>query len=146
MMAVIFDAELKTRVDRVLSSYPVMLAYLYGSQASGQATPLSDVDIALVLEEGRYDPTQRLRLELQIEDDFVRVCDIPKADVRVINQAPLLVRGEVLTNGTLLYSRDEEYRVDFETLTRKLYFDFLPSAEMIRTEYFAHLLSRGEHG
>jgi predicted nucleotidyltransferase len=146
MMAVIFDAALKSRLAEVLSCYPVMLAYLYGSQASGQATPLSDVDIALVLKEGHYDPARRMRLELQIEDDIVRGCDIPEADVRAIDQAPLLVRGEVVTNGILLYSRDEEFRVEFETLTRKLYFDFLPAARMIQAEYFAHLLSRGEHG
>jgi len=142
----IIDDVFKSRLAQVLTRFPVALAYLYGSQATGQATPLSDVDIALLLEEGSYDTVNRLKLELQIEDEIVQNCNLSKADVRVINQAPLLVRGEVVTSGVLLYSRDEEARVDFETYTRMLYFDFLPAAEMIRNEYFQYLLKRGENG
>ncbi len=109
MSTVLIDQKLKSKLADVLSRFPVTLAYLYGSQAVGQATPLSDVDIALLLEEGSYDTANRLKLELQIEDEIVQNCNLSKADVRVINQAPLLVHGEVVTSGVLLYSCDEGY-------------------------------------
>jgi hypothetical protein len=140
------DASLHSCLNQVFSSHPVALAYLYGSVAAGRATPLSDVDIALVLIEGQYDPSKRLELELKIEDEIARTCRIGEIDVRAINYAPLMVRGEIVTKGMLLYSRDEDFRVDFETSTRSEYFDFLPLAAVHRQAFFEYLAKRGTHG
>lgn len=129
------DASMRACLSQVFSSHPVALAYLYGSVAAGRATPLSDVDIALVLVDGQYDPSKRLALELKIEDEIAQACGIGEIDVRAINDAPLMVRGEVVTNGILLFSRDEVFRVDFETSTRSEYFDFLPVAILHQKAY-----------
>jgi predicted nucleotidyltransferase len=40
----------------VFARYRVIAAYLFGSQVSGTRTPLSDVDIAVLLEQGRAAP------------------------------------------------------------------------------------------
>ena len=47
--------QLKTGLEAILPGYPITLAYLYGSAAAGRATPLSDVDVALVASE-KIDP------------------------------------------------------------------------------------------
>lgn len=141
-----FDTSLRSCLGQVFSSHPVALAYLYGSAAGGRATPLSDVDIALVLVEGQFDPKKRLVLELKIEDDIVRTCGLIKVDVHAINDAPLMVRGEVVTKGILLFSRDESFRVSFETSTRSEYFDFLPVAVLHQKAYLERLDKRGSHG
>ncbi|MGH9202269.1 MAG: nucleotidyltransferase family protein [Vicinamibacterales bacterium] len=39
-------------VASVAARYPVVAAYLFGSQSTGQATPLSDIDVAVLLEGG----------------------------------------------------------------------------------------------
>jgi hypothetical protein len=140
------EKRLRQCMDGVLGAHPVALAYLYGSAASGRATPLSDVDIALVMEEQEFDPAQRLELELKIEDQLVQACEIAELDVRFINQAPIMVRGEVVTNGILLYSRDEIFRVEFESSTRSEYFDFMPVAAMHQKATFERLLERGLNG
>ena len=41
------EQELRTRVVGVLKAHDVRLAYLFGSQAKGEATDLSDVDLAV---------------------------------------------------------------------------------------------------
>jgi len=140
------EIQFRECLKQVLIYYPVALAYLYGSQAAGQATPLSDVDIALVMVDHDYDPKSRLELELRVEEEIARICGIGNIDVRVMNNAPLMVRGEVVTNGKLLYCRDEVFRVDFETSTRSEYFDFLPVAAMHRQAYFERLSKRGKDG
>ena len=48
-------------------------------------------------------------------------------------------QGEVLTEGRLLYSRDEDLRVAYQVRTLKRYFDFQPTLEMMRAAYFDHL-------
>ena len=57
-----------------------------------------------------------------------------------------MIRGEVVTHGILLYSPDEDFRIQFETTTRSAYFDFLPVAAMIQQEYFDRLYERGLNG
>jgi uncharacterized protein len=131
----------------ILTKYPVTAAYLYGSLAEGRATKFSDLDLALLLHQEAVRPeTGFLRLELEIAAEIAAACHVPDPDVRVINLAPLLFQGEVLTRGKLIYCSDHEARVDFETLTRSLYFDFRPTADMIRETYFENILQRGFHG
>jgi predicted nucleotidyltransferase len=112
--------------------------------ADGQALPLSDVDLALVL---RPDPSfsayDRIRMEFEIAAEVESQCAISPVDVRSMNDAPLPVRGMVVTEGILLFSRDEEFRIDFEVYTRKLYFDFLPTQEMMRQAFFESLKKEG---
>ena len=144
MAAELVNASRYTCLKEIFSKYPIALAYLYGSQAAGRATPLSDTDIALVIASDDYDPRSRLDLELQVEEEIARVCKIDNLDLRVINEAPLMVRGEVVTNGILLFSQDEGFRVDYETSTRSEYFDFMPVAAMHRQAYIERLRERGK--
>lgn len=131
---------LQQHLPDILRDRPVLLAYGYGSAVAGCATPLSDIDIALVLApDCGLDAYQRFMLELEIEAEIERRCGIHNADVRSIDDAPLRVQGRVVTSGRLLYARDEDLRVAFEVRTRKRYFDFQPVLAMMREAYFAHL-------
>jgi len=131
---------LKQHLPDILKHRPVLLAYLYGSVAEGCPTPLSDVDIALVLmPDCGMDAYQRFMMELEIEAEVERRCGFQNADVRSINDAPLRVQGQVATRGLLLYSKDEDLRVAYEVRTRKQYFDFQPVLVMMREAYFARL-------
>lgn len=130
-------ARLRAALPEILGARPVIAAYLYGSVADGRVLPGSDVDIALILTPGcnlaTYD---RMALELDIAAEIAD-CDLGReVDVRIINEAPLAVQGVVLTEGILLYSGDDMLRQDYEVLTRKLYFDFLPTIRMMRQAYF----------
>jgi|Deesub1362B_J571_1020462.scaffolds.fasta_scaffold03004_2 hypothetical protein len=117
-------SQLRKDLPDLLADQPVELAYLFGSAARGQTTPLSDVDIALVTERP-LPPLARLDLELYIETGLSNA-GIPKADVRVINEAPPAVRGRVVTEGILLYCRDTRVRMAFEIRARSQYFDLQP--------------------
>ena len=124
----------------ILKPHPVLLVYVYGSVAMGCPTPLSDVDIALVLAPScRLNAYQQFMMELDIEAEIERRCGLHNADVRSINEAPLRIQGQVVTKGRLIYSKDEGFRVAYETRTRKRYFDFQPVLAMMREAYFAWL-------
>jgi uncharacterized protein len=131
-------AELVERLreaENIFSPHPVALAWLYGSQATGRATPLSDIDVALVTE-GELPPRERLRLELTLETELAAACS-GQFDVRIINNAPLAVRGTVVQTGVPIYVRDDAFRVRFESRARKLYLDFLPVVRFHRKAFFA---------
>ncbi len=140
-------SRLQAELPGILHGRPVMLAYLFGSVADGTTLPSSDVDIALVLEPGcNPAPYDRMKMEFDIAAEVEKRCQVNEADVRSIDSAPLTVRGTVLTEGVLLFSRDEEFRVEYEVYTRKMYFDFLPAAEKMREEFFRHLKEEGLTG
>jgi predicted nucleotidyltransferase len=137
--------RLKANIGSILESYPIRLAYLYGSAAAGNSTPFSDVDIALVADWDLV-PRERLKLMLEIEVELADQCDIHDADVRIINDAPLVFRGRVACDGILLYARDEATRIEFETTTRDAYFDYLPVHRKLQEAFFADVRERGLHG
>jgi predicted nucleotidyltransferase len=137
--------RLKANIGSILESYPIRLAYLYGSAAAGNSTPFSDVDIALVADRELV-PRERLKLMLEIEVKLADQCDIHDADVRIINDAPLVFRGRVACDGILLYARDEATRIEFETTTRDAYFDYLPVHRKLQEAFFADVRERGLHG
>ncbi|MGC9522299.1 MAG: hypothetical protein ACP5HG_10535 [Anaerolineae bacterium] len=64
----------------------------------------------------------------------------------MINEAPLIFRGRVVTEGILLYASDEEARIDFEVKTRLRYFDYLPVYREMRDTFLAAIRERGLYG
>lgn len=127
----------------ILADYPaVVAAYFHGSAAEGRATPLSDVDVALVCRRD-VEPYQALKMELRIESRLAEEAGIRNADVRCLNDAPLLVRGAVACNGILVYCADDDARVAFETSTWSEYFDYLPLAIQLREAFLADVRERG---
>jgi predicted nucleotidyltransferase len=136
---------LRRGLPRILRGQPVALAYLYGSSVTGQTTPFSDVDIALVTNAG-LSPLERLKLILRLQTDLADVCDMRNADVRIIDDAPLIFRGRVVCEGILVFARDESERVAFETSTRMRYFDYLPVHQELQDAFFADLRERGLYG
>ena len=137
--------RLRQALSAILKDRPVKLAYLHGSVAIGFTTPFSDMDIALVTDRAMT-PLERLHLTSAVELDLAEHWDIRHADVRVINDAPLVFRGRVVCEGILLFARDEATRIEFETTTRDDYFDYLPVHRQLQEAFFAHLRKQGLHG
>ncbi len=99
------------------------LVYLHGSYATGNSTPLSDVDIALVINTKHFGKN-RWDFEIEIEDLLEGSFPTFEFDVRIINDAPLDFQGKVITDGKLLYAISDTIRANYEERTRKHYFDF----------------------
>ena len=131
-----FDVEglsvdhLREVIGRVLSASPeIAAAYAFGSRIGGRPLPSSDLDLAFVARRDAdlaADPLLAERLTARIAAELESSLEI---DGLLADRLPLNVRGRVVTEGLLLYEAEPERRVDFETSTRRLYFDFLPFIE-----------------
>jgi predicted nucleotidyltransferase len=107
---------------RAFEGEPVVFAYLFGSQATGKTHPRSDVDVAVYLEASvPRDRYLDYRLKLPAGLEKARVGNV---EVIVLNNVPLRLRGRVLREGKLLYSRDEPARVRYVSKTLREFFDF----------------------
>jgi predicted nucleotidyltransferase len=131
-------------LDQAFERREVTLAYLYGSQARGDAGPLSDVDVAVLFgpdvpESERFNRVLHLIGELGsvFHRDDVYVVDLAGA-------SPLL-RHRVYYDGRLLYCTDETVRVRFETTALRDYVDTEPLRRIKRRyilEYFERPVGR----
>lgn len=125
--------HLRQATPAVIDGEAVLVAYLFGSQATGRARPDSDIDVAVLLEENA-DPESFLDLRLRLASAFERTADVGPVEVVILNEAPLRLQGRVLSEGVLLYSLDEPLRVRYESLTRRQYFDFEEKAAALDRE------------
>ena len=112
-------------LSAVIARYPVIAAYLFGSQARGDTTPLSDVDIAVILEPGA-EPTVQARLI----SDLMLALRRSDIEVVVLNNAPPLLKERAISRGRLLDCRDEAARVRFEVAARREYLDTMRLREV----------------
>jgi len=106
----------------------VCLAVLYGSQARGQAGPLSDVDIAVLLERA-CDPARYFDIRLDLIGRLMQALNTNEVDVIILNQAPLALQYRVVRDGVVLYSRHHDHMIEFVSQSVSRYLDFKPVIE-----------------
>lgn len=100
----------------------VRVTYLFGSYAKDTAGPLSDLDIAVLLDEC-LDKQERFDLKLKLINGISAILKTDKLDVVVMNEAPLLLNYNIIKGGRILDSKDEAERVRFETRILSRYLD-----------------------
>ncbi len=99
--------------------------YLFGSNARGTATAMSDIDIALLLRPG-VDASRYFPLRLQYIARIQEILRTEKVDVVILDQAPLHLAYEIVSRGVLLLDRDPHRRVSFEADRIGRFLDFKP--------------------
>jgi len=109
----------------IFKNTPVLFAYLYGSYVSGLSHPFSDLDIGIYVEglDIKTSLDLELSLALRIDEELGHAL---QTEVRILNLLPLAIKGNILGEVDLVYCRDEDKRIEFETQVRTAYFDFLP--------------------
>lgn len=104
----------------------MIAAYVFGSQATGSATPLSDVDIAVLLASDAASPAE---IQVMLMSDLMGVLHRNDLDVVILNAAPVLPRHRAVSRGRLLFCRDHAARAAFEAATLREYLDTAPLRE-----------------
>lgn len=105
----------------VLRQAGARFAYLHGSRAAGTSGPGSDIDIGAFFG-GRAPESFEVLLP-------------PGVDLLVLDRAPLELAGRVAVGGRLLFEDDPAARVEWEAMTRKIYFDELPRIRRAHREF-----------
>lgn len=120
----------KEAIRAVLKNHEeILFAYLHGSFVKKDA--FHDIDVAIYLERM---PASVLEYELQMETDLMEALRKYIIDVRVLNGAPLSFKYNVIKDGIVLLSKDDDKRADFEEKTIVLYLDFLPYRKLYLRE------------
>jgi predicted nucleotidyltransferase len=122
------DQAALERLGTALDREGVVAGLLIGSQARGNPSPLSDVDIAVWHDPG-LDPGARLQLQLEIGAAAAQALGTDEVDVILLNRAPPLLRHRAIRDGRRLLVRDADERVRLETRAILEYLDTAPLRE-----------------
>jgi predicted nucleotidyltransferase len=115
-------------LKRYLKEYQeIVVAYLFGSHARGEADARSDVDIAVLLHAGLPDAAH---LELRLDAEICDILGSNEVDVLFLNDAPLPMQAEVIRTGQIIVSNDEDARIGYEVDAMNRWWDFQPIFEM----------------
>lgn len=119
----------------------VIALYLFGSRATGSAGPLSDIDIAILLNEGLGKDTYwgKMTFYWDKANDILHTDEV---SFILLNTAPLTIQYGVITESKVMYSRDEDTRLSFEEKVIDNYMDFRP----VLDEYDKEFLKQIEEG
>ncbi|MDW8061817.1 MAG: DUF86 domain-containing protein [Nitrososphaerota archaeon] len=92
----------------------VLLAYLFGSRARGEASPISDYDVAVLLKDSGL---QAFAEVLSSISKTLGVCE-DKIDILDLARAPLHLKAKVLSEGILIIDRGYDDTLRLEVNTR----------------------------
>jgi len=106
------NVDIPERLFNVFRRNDILLAYLFGSRARGDAREESDYDFAILF--GR---AVGVLEEVELAVEAADALDVPadKVDVVSLDRADLYLAFKVVREGELIYARDEETRRRFET-------------------------------
>lgn len=115
-------------------------AVLFGSTATGRATPASDLDVALSFDHARSPGfADQLALAADLSRDSGR-----DVDLVVLEEAGTVLRREVSRRGRLLWERAPGEFARFRCALAVEWEDFAPFFEKCRRGFLQALIRQGE--
>lgn len=121
------------KLKRIFRKNKVIFAYLFGSQAKGKIGKLSDIDIAVFLDE-KIPRERYFDIKLKLIGEFMDLFKTNTIDVVLLNEAPPLLFHRILKEGKLIFSSDEKKRLDQEVKAIMRYLDWRPFLEKYTKE------------
>lgn len=118
--------------DVLMQDPIVVFAYLFGGLAAGRVNPLSDVDIAVYINDNRDLANYKLALYDRITDAL----GTGEVDLIILNTAPISIAGRVLQNKKLLIDKEPFRRHAYESLVLREFFDFRVMEEALLARRF----------
>ena len=102
----------------------VQVAYLFGSAAKGALGPLSDVDVAVLL---NSPPENWHENKMNLMEGLVWIFGIPKVDIVILNSADPVLSHRVILEGEPIFIRDDilKFRQEKKILNEYLDTSFL---------------------
>jgi predicted nucleotidyltransferase len=117
-------ADIATRLSelgRVLERCPaVVFAYLFGGAGRGELKPLSDVDVAIYVDE----TANQVDARLEAVGAVVSHLGTDEVDVVVLNTAPTALVGRILASRRVVLDREPFRRHRFESQALREFLDF----------------------
>ncbi|MEW5954257.1 MAG: nucleotidyltransferase domain-containing protein [Bacillota bacterium] len=119
-------------IEKLKTDENIVAVYLFGSYAESKQTPVSDIDLAVLLDRD-FPPGRYFEKKLELLSIITQLLNTDEVDLAILNQSPLALSYRVLSKGRLLYEKEngKGQRVSFQVRTYDRYFDFKPIEKIL---------------
>ena len=129
-----FDIE---KLKEIFKNYPYIASvYLFGSYVSGRISPMSDVDIAILLKDNAPKGRELIHEEDYLAYRIANAFQLKEVDLVEINRQGTIFVHNVLKTGKLIYDADPYFRIRFVAKAISDYCDFEPTLRFMKNYYF----------
>lgn len=122
----------------------IIFAYIFGSVARGRENKLSDLDIAVYIDEAKKPKSSSFGYRSDLITDIQPLSE-REIDLIILNEVSISIAFSVLKDGKLLFAKSDEKRVEFHESVMRKYLDFLPMYK-IQEEYLKNNIRKGDFG
>jgi len=119
-------SSLTNEIARLAAQYSVVYALLFGSAATGGFKEYSDLDLAVMFEDGPDAALKASTLALDLEEALG-----VKVDVAPLNEADYVLSFEAFSTGILIYCADHARFVEDKANAFDRFHDFQPFFERL---------------
>jgi len=122
----------------------ISAAYIFGSYAVNRYSPLSDVDIALLLN-SNVNVSEYSQIKLKVITELVELLSLNTIDIVILNTAPPLLSHEVTKKGVVLFSKNEKERLEYIAKSTMRYLDTI-HLRKVQDKILHEKIRRGDFG
>ena len=110
---------------RLVNEFSVRFLVLFGSAATGETGPMSDIDLAVYVDPNRH-KSGNIETVLEIGLVLERAIGDKNIDVVILNDATPAIKFNVIRTGIQIMSTKQGDYEDFYVRTLAEYYDFIP--------------------
>jgi len=131
---------------KIFQKYPIQVAYLFGSQATGKATKLSDYDFAVLLDK-KVKENQYSQYQLKIISELLKIVKTDHLDLVILNNSknPLFLKYNVIKEGKIIYEKNKKAENERKNLEFNILRKWLDNQyfEKVWSDIYVCQLARG---
>lgn len=125
--------KIKQKITPLCERHPEIAAvFVFGSYGTRYQTRFSDLDIGVLF---FADRVPDLRGEMDLSGLLCTAAGQDNVDLVVMNKAPLPLRYRIVSEGDLIYEKDDVYTSDFLAATYQNFLDYHIDYRMFMDEY-----------
>ncbi|ACA58922.1 type VII toxin-antitoxin system MntA family adenylyltransferase antitoxin [Candidatus Desulforudis audaxviator] len=139
----VFTEDQRQKIVAFCQNQPaVTAAYLFGSQVKGNAGPLSDIDLAFLVEPTLISQrTYPYGYRAFLLTELISILKSTEIDLIILNEVPPLLQFQVIYHGEVLFSRSDKKRLAFHVKAFNEYQDMRPLLA-VQHKYMVERLNR----
>jgi predicted nucleotidyltransferase len=125
------------KLKEIFNDYPYIASvYLFGSHASEKVSPMSDMDIAILLKDDAPKGRELIHKMDYLAYRIEEALQAKEVDMIELNNQGLIFVHNVLRTGKLIYDAAPDFRIRFVTKVISDYCDFEPTLRFMNNFYF----------
>lgn len=130
--------EVKEKIGEIVSRFEdVDVAYVFGSFLDRDR--FNDIDVAIVISR-EMNPYRRFKFAMEIARELEReIKPRFEFDVKILNYSPVEFQHEIIKKGRVVFIRDENRRIEYESKLISTYLDVKDMYEFLDKKFLARV-------